>query len=181
MVSAVESLSDTVLAHLDKGHTRADIADRARGHGAAGIALRPTLVAFTPWTTLDDYPRVLDFLAAAGLIDHVDPVQSGLRLLVPPGSLLLETEALRRTWARSSRRRSPTAGRTPTRAWTGCRRRRAQIVAQAVEVQADAPGHLRPRARDGGGSGRRSTAPAPLRGEIAKGRRPARLSEAWFC
>ena len=25
MISAVESLSDTVLAHLDKGHTRADI------------------------------------------------------------------------------------------------------------------------------------------------------------
>ena len=32
IVSAAESLSDTVLAHLDKGHTRADIADRARGH-----------------------------------------------------------------------------------------------------------------------------------------------------
>ena len=31
IVSAVESLSDPVLAHLDKGHTRADIVDRARG------------------------------------------------------------------------------------------------------------------------------------------------------
>ena len=40
VVSAVESLSDTVLAHLDKGHTRADVvtalaATRAAGHHAA--------------------------------------------------------------------------------------------------------------------------------------------------
>ena len=57
--------------------------------------LRPTLLPYTPWTTLDDHRAWLDFLAAEGLIDHVDPVQYGLRLLVPPGSLLLETDALR--------------------------------------------------------------------------------------
>ena len=54
----------------------------------AGIALRPTWVAFTPWTTLGDYRAMLDFVLDEGLLDHVDPVQYSLRLLVPPGSLL---------------------------------------------------------------------------------------------
>jgi hypothetical protein len=50
--------------------------------------MRPTLVPFTPWTTLDDYIDILDFVESEGLIDHVDPVQYSIRLLVPPGSLL---------------------------------------------------------------------------------------------
>ena len=55
MVSAVESLSDRVLAQLDKGHTRADVFEALRITRAAGLTLRPSLVSFTPWTTLDDY------------------------------------------------------------------------------------------------------------------------------
>src|SRR5207245_10519637 len=62
---------------------------------AAGRVLRPTWVAFTPWTALADYRDVLEFVEGAALIDHVDPVQYSIRLLVPPGSLLLETPALR--------------------------------------------------------------------------------------
>ena len=95
VVSAVESLSDRVLAYLDKGHTRADV-DRALATvRAAGIAFRPTWVPFTPWTTLTDYQEILDFVEREGLIDHVDPVQYGIRLLVPPGSLLLDSPAMR--------------------------------------------------------------------------------------
>ena len=56
---------------------------------AAGISLRPTFVAFTPWTTLDDYLALCRFIRAHDLEDEVDPVQLSLRLLVPPGSLLL--------------------------------------------------------------------------------------------
>jgi len=123
VVSAAESLSDTVLAHLDKGHTRADIMTALGLTREAGITLRPTWVAFTPWTTLDDHRAWLDFLADEGLIDHVDAVQYGLRLLVPPGSLLLESPAMRPHLARSSRPRCPIGGRIPTRGWTGCRRR----------------------------------------------------------
>jgi radical SAM superfamily enzyme YgiQ (UPF0313 family) len=95
IVSAAESLSDTVLTHLDKGHTRADIIAALRATREAAIDLRPTWVAFTPWTTLEDYRRLLDFIETEGLIDHVDPVQYSLRLLVPPGSLLLESPAMR--------------------------------------------------------------------------------------
>lgn len=95
IVSAAESLSDAVLAHLDKGHTRADIVTALGATREAGIELRPTWVAFTPWTSLEDYRELLDFIEAEGIIDHVDPVQYSLRLLVPPGSLLLQSPALR--------------------------------------------------------------------------------------
>ena len=95
IVSAVESLSDTVLTHLDKGHTAADVRAALTVVRDAGIAMRPTWVAFTPWTTLDDYRAMLDFIESEGLVYHVDPVQLSVRLLIPPGSLLLDTLALR--------------------------------------------------------------------------------------
>jgi len=89
LVSAVESLSNAVLEHLEKGHTRDDVYEALRIVRAAGIALRPTFVSFTPWTTIQDYLEVLEFVESQGLIDHVDPVQYSIRLLIPPGSLLL--------------------------------------------------------------------------------------------
>jgi radical SAM superfamily enzyme YgiQ (UPF0313 family) len=89
-ISAVESVSDTVLAILDKNHTRADIEAAVHKLRAAGIAPRPTWVAFTPWTTLGDYLDMFAFIEALGLIDHVDPVQYTIRLLVPPGSYLVD-------------------------------------------------------------------------------------------
>lgn len=89
VVSAVESLSDEVLARLEKGHTAADV-DRALDvMRAAGIPLRPSLVAFTPWTTLDDYVHLLHFAHSRGMVDAIDPVQFAIRLLIPPGSALL--------------------------------------------------------------------------------------------
>ena len=45
MVSAVESLSDRVLANLEKGHIRADVYEALRILKAAGIVFRPTWVA----------------------------------------------------------------------------------------------------------------------------------------
>jgi hypothetical protein len=95
MVSAVESLSDAVLAHLEKGHTRAGVFAALAIARAAGLTLRPSLVSFTPWTSLDDYLEVLEVVAREGLEDCVDPVQYAIRLLVPPGSLLLERDAIR--------------------------------------------------------------------------------------
>jgi len=56
---------------------------------AAGLPVRPTWVAFTPWTSMDDVLEMLDFIAEQGLERHVQPVQYGLRLLLPPGSPLV--------------------------------------------------------------------------------------------
>ncbi len=89
VISAVESLSDEVLARLHKGHSRADVLEALRLCRAAGVALRPSLVAFTPWTTLDDYIELVDWIVADGLIDHLEPIQLAIRLLIPPGSALL--------------------------------------------------------------------------------------------
>ena len=95
VVSAVESLSDGVLGHLEKGHTRADVGTALEILRESRITLRPSLVSFTPWTTLDDYIDVLEFVENHGMIDQVDPVQYSIRLLVPPGSALLEQTAIR--------------------------------------------------------------------------------------
>jgi hypothetical protein len=61
----------------------------------AGISFRPTFVPFTPWATLDDYLTLCRFIRERELEDEVDPVQLSIRLLVPPGSLLLGTPELR--------------------------------------------------------------------------------------
>ena len=90
-VTAVESLSDLVLARLDKGHTRADVLRLVRAARAADLSIRPSLVAFTPWTSAADYFDLLDFIEEYGLVDEVDPVQMAIRLLVPPGSCLLDS------------------------------------------------------------------------------------------
>ena len=97
VISAVESLSDRVLTILEKHHTRDDVETAIDIVHEAGIALRPTWVPFTPWTTLDDYLEILQFVDTHRLIYHVDPVQYAVRLLIPPGSYLLnrpETKAL---------------------------------------------------------------------------------------
>jgi radical SAM superfamily enzyme YgiQ (UPF0313 family) len=89
IVSAVESFSDLVLARLEKGHTRADAFTALDLTRDAGITLRPSFVAFTPWTTLGDYTDLLDIVGDRDLVDQVDPIQYAIRLLVPPGSSLL--------------------------------------------------------------------------------------------
>ncbi len=97
IISAVESLSDKALTILEKHHTRADVETALEIVHGAGIALRPTWVPFTPWTTLDDYLEILEFVNTHRLVYHVDLVQYAVRLLIPPGSYLLnrpETKAL---------------------------------------------------------------------------------------
>ncbi len=89
VVSAVESLSEQVLARLDKGHGRDDVYRAFAACRDAGLALRPSLVPFTPWSTLDEYLDLVDVFATEGWFESLDPVQLSIRLLVPPGSLLL--------------------------------------------------------------------------------------------
>lgn len=89
VVSAFESLSDVVLANLDKGHSREDIYALLGIFRNIGITLRPTWVPFTPWTTLEDYIDLLECIRAEQLVYNIDPVQYSIRLLLPPGSALL--------------------------------------------------------------------------------------------
>ena len=95
VTSAVEAVDDEILARLRKNHTTADFEAAAALMRAAGIALAPTFVAFTPWTTLAGYRDLLERIAALGLVASVPPVQLSIRLLVPGGSRLLELAEVR--------------------------------------------------------------------------------------
>ncbi len=90
VTSAVESFDDRILGRFDKHHTRADLEVVINALREAGLALNPTFVTFTPWTTLDGYIEFLSTLAALDLVDHMTPVQYAIRLLIPAGSKLLE-------------------------------------------------------------------------------------------
>ena len=89
VLTAVETISAHILEKLDKGHTRQDVIDALAAMDAAGIAMRPSLLPFTPWTTLEDYRDLLAFFAEYDLTGSVDPVHFSIRLLVPPNSALL--------------------------------------------------------------------------------------------
>lgn len=89
ITSAVEAVDDEILRFLDKNHTRADFGAVVALTRDAGIALAPTFVAFTPWTTLEGYLDLLGELVALDLVESVPPVQLTIRLLVPEGSWLL--------------------------------------------------------------------------------------------
>ncbi len=95
VTSAVESVDDTVLDRLRKGHTRADFVAAVDLCRRAGLTLAPTFVPFTPWTTRAGYLALLATIDALGLVPAVAPVQLGIRLLVTAESRLLELPEIR--------------------------------------------------------------------------------------
>ena len=90
VLSAVEHVDDRILQYLDKGHTRNDVVTALEITRVADVALRPSLLPFTPWTTLLGYLELLEFVQNHDLVYHLDPVQYSIRLLLPPGSWLLD-------------------------------------------------------------------------------------------
>ena len=90
ITSAVEAVDDDILRLLDKNHTSRDFDRAVALTREAGIALAPTFVAFTPWTTLEGYIALLERLVELQLVESVPPVQLTIRLLVPEGSWLLK-------------------------------------------------------------------------------------------
>jgi len=90
VTSAVESIDDTVLSLLDKGHTRQDFFEVATLLREAGLSLQPTFIAFLPWTTMEGYGALLRALADLELVENTAPVQLALRLLVTQNSRLLD-------------------------------------------------------------------------------------------
>ena len=172
VVSAVESLSDRVLRELDKGHDRTAVFEAHQTLREVGIALRPTFVPFTPWTTRDDYRDLFQWIAREGLVEHVDAIQLTLRLLIPPGSLLLENESL-----------EPVLGELDPRAltyqWThpDSELDRLQETAAALVEDRVARG----RSNHSMFHELAELALAEIEEATASPARPPRLTEAWFC
>jgi radical SAM superfamily enzyme YgiQ (UPF0313 family) len=96
VVSAFESINDDVLELLDKGHTAEDAAAAVHILRDAGIDIRPSWLPFTPWSTRADVDAMFRFISAHDLIESTDPVQMGIRLLIPEGSLILDVEGIDR-------------------------------------------------------------------------------------
>lgn len=179
IVSAVESVSNLVLEKIDKGHTKADIVTALGICNEAGIAIRPSLLPFTPWTTLDDYLELLDFIEEQGIIENVDPVHLSIRLLVPPGSALLNQPDTD-DWL------GPLDETSFTYTWTHADPRVDELqrdVARLAELAADQGwdpyrtfAEIRTVAYSAAGE-------APPIGAVRRrsDKAPPRLTESWFC
>lgn len=177
VTSAVESLSDEVLARLAKGHTRADALAAFDLAAAAGVPLRPSLLPFTPWATLEDYLELLELLEARAWLENLDPVQLTIRLLVPPGSLLegdptipfdaLDAEALTWRWRHPDPRMDALQARVAAEVEAGAGAGEpalatiARVKSLALAAAGLPHGHVRVLSPDQ--------------------RRVPRLTESWFC
>jgi hypothetical protein len=176
VVSAVESIDDRILAILDKGHTRADVETAIDATRSAGIALRPSLVPFTPWTGLGGYQELLGFIADHDLVDHLDPVQLVIRLLLPPGSLLLDHHAMRPHLGALDARRFTYDWTHPDPRMDSLQRELSRLVEKAGLEKAD------PRLTFSRIVAHAGSQPLPVRApDAGPGDRPPRLTEPWFC
>ena len=181
VTSAVESVDELVLTRLRKGHTRADFVRAVARCREAGIALSPTFVPFTPWTTLEGYVELLDQLAALDLIESVAPIQLAIRLLVTADSALLELQDLREMV-------EPFDGGSLTWPWRHADPRvdaLQQDVLRLVGSAGQAARHetfdrIMALARDRAGLSRPVPGSDP-RTTRHRGLTPPYLTEAWYC
>ncbi|MCB0207842.1 MAG: radical SAM protein [Anaerolineae bacterium] len=95
ITSAVESFDDNTLAIFAKNHTQADFEAALNLCRERDLLLVPTFVAFNPWTTLAEYRHFLREIVRLDLVDQVSPIQCAIRLLIPPGSRLLDLPTVR--------------------------------------------------------------------------------------
>ena len=179
VVSAVESLSDRVLTKLAKGHTRADIATALGLLDAVDLPMRPSLLPFTPWTTIADYLDLLRFVATQDWFDHIDPIHFSIRLLVPPGSSLL-ADPTSAEWL------GPLDAANFTYRWASpdprldhLQKEITAIVAAGAATQSSARATFR-LIWDAAHSIAGLPLP-PLPEPVVYRRRPPRLTEDWFC
>jgi radical SAM superfamily enzyme YgiQ (UPF0313 family) len=90
VVSAVESLNDEALLRMKKGHDAESVAEAITLLDFGGVPMRPSLLPFSPWETMESYICLLRFMARQGMTRHIDPVHWSIRLLIPPGSAVLD-------------------------------------------------------------------------------------------
>jgi radical SAM superfamily enzyme YgiQ (UPF0313 family) len=182
VISAVESFSDLVLAKLEKGHTRADVLAALEVVRQAGITLRPSLVSFTPWATLDDYLELFDIVESCELIDATDPVQYTIRLLIPPGSALLARSDVHRFLGPLDQTGFQYQWTHPDPRMDKLHREVSAAVEAAAGANEDPVATFdRLRAIAYRFADRQPPAPMVSRPQSPDRHRPPRLTEPWFC
>ena len=183
VTTALESTSGTVLARLHKGHTAAEMRVALELLRARRIEPRPSFLPFTPWTTRRDVTDLFDFVAEEDLVHNLDAVQYAIRLLLPPGSLLLADPdpVLAASLAGEDRANGGTAWRAADPALDACQEALAACAEQLADADARvaydalrAVAHERLGLADQG-------APRPRASGAPPGPERPRLSEAWFC
>jgi radical SAM superfamily enzyme YgiQ (UPF0313 family) len=178
VTSAAESLSDRVLFALRKGHRAGDVPEALRAVRSAGIDLRPTLLPYTPWTELDDLPALFAFAEEHDLLQQIDPVQYTLRLLIPPGSAILEPDEPRPWLGQLDPEQFGWSWTHPDPRVEELQHASAALAARDAEAQADPIetfARLRALACDAAGVAAPRAHPRPARREAP------RLTEPWFC
>ena len=186
VVSAFESVDDTTLRILDKGHTAAEASAAVSLLRRHGIEIRPSWLPFTPWTTAAEIVAMLDFVVAHDLVANVDAVQYTIRLLLPEGSLLLASPEVATRLQRYDTARLSWVWTAEEEGLDDLQLRLAALEEAAADgVPAEdtfAAVDARVRAYSPR-RGPRSAAAGPRRGSRSvgpTGPRP-RLSEPWFC
>ena len=178
ITAAVESVDDRVLDLLAKNHTNDDFARAAALCRAAGIALAPTFVAFTPWTTLEGYIALLERVVELNLVESVPPIQLAIRLLVPQGSLLLQLPDFQAHIGEFDPKLLGFPWKNPD-----ARVDRLQLAVQELVAQAEAQSLTRREifARVWKLAYEALGVDAPALADIGMGAPIPRLSEPWYC
>jgi radical SAM superfamily enzyme YgiQ (UPF0313 family) len=168
ITSAVESVDDSVLEKLQKGHTRAGFVEAVGLCRSAGVALAPTFVPFTPWTTIEGYVDLLNQIVALDLVEAVAPIQLAIRLLVTAESKLLELpdikglvdpfdpHSLSWPWQHPDRRVDRLQQEVMRIVAAGSRRLRSEVFAEIAAVSGSDP-------------------------TLRRGQTPPYMTEAWYC
>ncbi len=179
VVSAVESLNEEALFRMKKGHTAADVDEAIRLLDEVGVPMRPSLLPFSPWETIASYLELLTFMAKHAMQPNVEPVHYGIRLLVPPGSAVLndpesttwlgelDAERFTYTWTHSDPRMEALQRQVS---------RIAEAGAEQMEPAEDTFAAIWNAAHEAAGI------PVPAVPTAVMSRpRPPRLTESWFC
>jgi hypothetical protein len=182
ITSAVESIDDEVLVKLQKGHTRADFERAVDVCRAAGVALAPTFVPFTPWTTIESYIELLNEINRLDLIEATAPIQLAIRLLVTAESKLLELPEIRDhvepfnpaslTWPWRHRDSRVDALQTAVMRLAGMQISRTEAFAAIAQTAYAVGGQTR---------GLTPSLVPRLTPHLAPNQTPPYMTEAWYC
>jgi radical SAM superfamily enzyme YgiQ (UPF0313 family) len=186
VISAIESFSELVLHNLAKGHTRQDIFTVLEFLNEVGITLRPSLVAFTPWTSLEDYLDMFSLVNAHDLIEAIDPVQYSVRLLVPPGSALLgesngETSPIQPFLGPLDQAGFQYPWRHPDPRMDLLHQQVTEVVQQAAQTGEDPALTFERLWRTATERAERRWQTRPESSQRSVQRKPPRMTEPWFC